>query len=86
FFLRKKYYPPDSLYTVSCMGPEQAKIATLAILHDGHVRVGTEDYPYIKEGVLANDNAEIVARMARISKELGRAIATPSEARKIIEL
>ncbi len=86
FFLRKKYYPPESLYTVSTMGPEQTKIATLAILHDGHVRVGTEDYPYIREEVLANDNAEIVARMVRISKELGRDVATPSEARKIIGL
>ncbi|MHA1275986.1 MAG: 3-keto-5-aminohexanoate cleavage protein [Candidatus Helarchaeota archaeon] len=84
FFLRKKYYPPDSLYTVSTMGPEQTKIATLAILHEGHVRVGTEDYPYIKEGVIAKNNAEIVARMVRISKELGREVATPSEARKII--
>ncbi len=84
FFLRKKYYPPDSLYTVSAMGSEQDKITTLAILHDGHVRVGTEDYPYIRTGVLAKDNAEIVARMARISKDLGRDIATPSEARKII--
>ncbi len=86
FFLRKKYYPPESLYTVSTMGPDQTKIATLAILHEGHVRVGTEDYPYIKEGVVAKNNAEIVRRMVRISKELGRDVATPSEARKIIGL
>lgn len=84
FFLRKKYYPSNSLYTVSTMGPEQTIIATLAILHDGHVRVGTEDYPYIREGVLAKNNAEIVARMVRLSKELGRDVATPSEARKMI--
>ena len=84
FFLRKKYYPPESLYTVSCMGSEQTKIVTLAVQHEGHVRVGTEDYPYIKEGVVAKDNAEIVARMVRISKDLGREIATPSEGRKII--
>lgn len=84
FFLRKKYYPPNSLYTVSCMGPEQIKIATLAILDEGHVRVGTEDYPYIKKGIIAKNNAEIVSRMVRISKELGRDLATPSEARKII--
>ncbi|NVM29889.1 MAG: 3-keto-5-aminohexanoate cleavage protein [Candidatus Helarchaeota archaeon] len=84
FFLRKKYYPSKSIYTISCMGPEQATIAKLAILHEGHVRVGTEDFPYIKEGVVAKDNTEIVTRMASLSKELGRDIATPSEARKII--
>ncbi|TFG04738.1 MAG: 3-keto-5-aminohexanoate cleavage protein [Promethearchaeota archaeon] len=86
FFLRKRYYPPQCLYTASTMGPEQTKIATLAILHEGHVRVGTEDYPYIKQGIPAKDNAEIVARMVRISRELGREVATPSEARKIIDL
>lgn len=86
FFLRRKYYPPESLYTISCMGPEQTTIATLAILHDGHIRVGTEDYPFIKNGVPAKNNAEIVARWVRISNEIGREVADPSEARKIIKI
>ncbi|MBY9019409.1 MAG: 3-keto-5-aminohexanoate cleavage protein, partial [Candidatus Lokiarchaeota archaeon] len=46
----------------------------------------TEDFPFIKEGVPAKDNAEIVARMVRISKEMGREIADPTEARKILGL
>jgi len=84
YFLRKKYFPEDSLHTVSIMGPEQVKICTLAILEGGHIRVGTEDYPYIKEGNPARDNAEIVSHWVKICKSLGREVATPSEARKMI--
>ncbi len=83
---RIKYMPKDSIHTISVMGKEQTKIAVLAIQHGGNVRVGTEDFPFIKEGVPAKDNAEIVARMVRISKEMGREIADPTEAREILGL
>ena len=46
--------------------------------------MGTEDYPFIKKGMPAVNNAEIVARMVRISKEMGREVADPSEGRKIL--
>jgi 3-keto-5-aminohexanoate cleavage enzyme len=48
--------------------------------------VGTEDYPFIREGVPAKSNAEIVSRMVRISAEMGRGVATPVEARSILGL
>ncbi|MBD3195653.1 MAG: 3-keto-5-aminohexanoate cleavage protein [Candidatus Lokiarchaeota archaeon] len=83
---RIKYIPNGSVHTVSIMGPEQTKIAILAISNGGNVRVGTEDYPYIRGGVPAKNNAEIIARMKKISEELGREIATPSEGRKILGL
>ncbi|MHA1784317.1 MAG: 3-keto-5-aminohexanoate cleavage protein [Candidatus Helarchaeota archaeon] len=86
YFLRKKYFPDNSLHTVSVMGPEQIKIHTAAILHGGHVRVGTEDYPYIKEGVKAKNNAEIVEKWVKLARDLGREVATASEARKMIGL
>ncbi|MFX0048296.1 MAG: 3-keto-5-aminohexanoate cleavage protein [Candidatus Hermodarchaeota archaeon] len=81
---RIKYIPNDSIHTISVMGKEQTKIAVLAIQHGGNVRVGTEDYPFIKESVPAKNNAEIVARMVRISRAIGREIADPSEAREIL--
>ena len=46
--------------------------------------VGTEDYSFIKKGVPAKANAELVSIMVRISKEMGREVADPSEARKIL--
>lgn len=81
---RIKYMPSECLHTVSIMGEDQTKIATLAISHGGNVRVGTEDYPFIKKGKPAKNNAEIIARMVRISNEMGREVADPSEGRKII--
>jgi len=84
YFHRVKYFPKNSIHTVSIMGPQQKKIATLAILSGGHIRVGTEDYPFIKEDVPAKDNAEIVKHWALICEKMDRPIATPAEARKII--
>ncbi|MDR2182961.1 MAG: 3-keto-5-aminohexanoate cleavage protein, partial [Clostridiales bacterium] len=52
----------------------------------GHVRVGFEDNIYLSKGVLAKSNGELVAKVVRIAKELGREIATPAEARAILGL
>jgi len=83
---RIKYMPENCLHTISVMGEEQTKIAVMSITNGGNVRVGTEDYPFLKGSVPAKDNAEIVLRMVKISKEMGRETADPSEARKILGL
>jgi len=83
---RIKYMPENCLHTISVMGEKQTKIATLAISHGGNVRIGTEDYPFIRKEVPAKNNAELVDRMVRICKEMGHDVADPSEARKIIGL
>jgi 3-keto-5-aminohexanoate cleavage enzyme len=61
-------------------------LAALAITMGGHVRVGFEDNVYIEKGVLAESNAQLVEKVARMAKELGREIATPDEARQILGL
>jgi 3-keto-5-aminohexanoate cleavage enzyme len=76
--------PEGCMCTVSTMDQSQTRLSTMAILLGGHVRVGYEDNPYYKPGVLAKDNAELVARIKRIAKELNRDTADPSEARKMI--
>jgi 3-keto-5-aminohexanoate cleavage enzyme len=50
----------------------------------GHVRVGMEDNPFLSPGEYARSNAELVDKIVRISRELGRQIASPAEARQII--
>jgi 3-keto-5-aminohexanoate cleavage enzyme len=50
------------------------------------VRVGFEDNIYYRKGQLATSNAELVARIARIAQELDRPIATPAQARKMLQL
>jgi 3-keto-5-aminohexanoate cleavage enzyme len=54
------------------------------MLLGGDVRVGMEDNIYLAKGVLAKTNAELVSKVSRIAKELGKEIVTPSEARKIL--
>jgi 3-keto-5-aminohexanoate cleavage enzyme len=51
----------------------------------GHVRVGLEDNIYYRRGQLAT-NEELVARVVRIADELGRPVATPADARRILGL
>ena len=55
-----------------------------AIAIGGHVRIGMEDCPFIKEGIYARTNAELVEKAVRIAREIGREIASPEEARRIV--
>jgi uncharacterized protein (DUF849 family) len=66
--------------------PAEFQLDTLSIMMGGHARVGMEDNIFIEKGVLCKSNAELVAKVIRIAKELGREIATPDEARTILGL
>ncbi len=66
--------------------PAEFHLATLGIMMGGHARVGFEDNIFIEKGVLAKSNAELVEKVVRIARELGREIATPDDARKILDL
>ena len=78
--------PAGSTFTVSGIGRSEFQMAAMAIIMGGHVRVGFEDNVYIEKGIPANSNAELVERVVRIAKELGRPIATPKETREILGL
>ncbi len=78
--------PPGSTWTVAGVGRNQFPMAAMGILMGGHVRVGFEDNVYLEKGVPAKSNGELVAKAARLAKELGREIATPAEAREILGL
>ena len=78
--------PPDATWTVAGIGSAQLPLGTLAILLGGHVRVGFEDNVYYRKGELASSNAQLVSRIARISEELNRPVATPAQARAILGL
>lgn len=76
--------PPDSLFTSMGIASTQIQSVTMSMLLGGNVRVGMEDNIYYSKGVLANSNAQLVERVVRIGRDLGRAIATPAEARQIL--
>ncbi|HQC50341.1 MAG TPA: 3-keto-5-aminohexanoate cleavage protein, partial [bacterium] len=60
--------------------------AVMAVVMGGFVRVGFEDNVYYHKGVLAKNNAELVARVKRIADEVGRPVAGCDEAREILGL
>lgn len=78
--------PRNSTFSVGAIGKHEFPMITLSIMMGGHVRVGFEDNLYLSKGKLAKSNGELVEKAVRISKELGRDIATPNEARKILEI
>ena len=75
-------------YYLSCLaaGRHQMPMATTNATLGGHVRVGLEDSIYIGKGKLATSNAEQVAKIVRILNELSIDIATPAEARAMLDL
>ena len=78
--------PADSTWTAAAVGRYQLPINMATILLGGHVRTGFEDNVNYKKGELATSNAQLVERIARFSRELGREVATPDEARVILGL
>lgn len=78
--------PTDATWTGCAIGKHQFEIAAASIIMGGHVRVGFEDNLYLEKGVLAKSNGELVTKAVKIAKLLGREIATPDEARKILSL
>lgn len=76
--------PSDATFTVSGTGRSQLSMAAMSVLLGGHVRVGFEDNVYLSKGVLLKSNGEMVEKIVRIARELGRDIASPDEARKIL--
>ncbi|MHB8647741.1 MAG: beta-keto acid cleavage family enzyme [Thermomicrobiales bacterium] len=73
-------------WSVAAAGRFQFPIGVAALAMGGNVRVGLEDNVYLNKGQLAKSNAEQVAKMARIIRELSLEPATPDEARHILHL
>ena len=77
---------PGTIFNSTGVGPAQTSIATLGMLLGGCARVGLEDNIYYRKGELAQGNAQLVARIVRIARELGLEPATPDEARRYLGL
>jgi 3-keto-5-aminohexanoate cleavage enzyme len=80
--------PAGATWSVGGVGRHQLAANVLGIALGGHVRVGMEDSPYLDYAPtrLPATNAELVERVVRIARELGREPATPAEARALIGL
>jgi 3-keto-5-aminohexanoate cleavage enzyme len=79
--------PEDVCWSVTAVGRHQRRMLAVAMLMGAAgVRVGFEDNVYLRKGLLASSNAELVADIAELARQLGRAVATPDEARAILNV
>ncbi len=73
--------PAASHWQVIGISLAQWPLVAAAISMGGNVRVGLEDNFYLEEGRMAKSNGELVAKAARLCRELGAGVASPAEAR-----
>ncbi len=83
---RSLFGPENFSWSVIGVGAAEINLSTMAIHMGGHVRVGLEDNIFIKKGVLAKSNAELVDKVVKLADLLHRDVATPDEARQILKL
>jgi uncharacterized protein (DUF849 family) len=79
--------PENSIWAAAGLGQFQLPMNVAAITAGGHVRVGLEDsihYDYSRTQLATN--RQLIERLVRISAELQRPLATPTEAREMIGL
>jgi len=82
-FMRRQL-PEKALWSVLGTGKDQLAMVTMGMLMGGHIRVGFEDNIYAEKGVPAKSNAHMVEKAAGLAERLGRRVATPEEARRIL--
>jgi 3-keto-5-aminohexanoate cleavage enzyme len=78
--------PAESTIFVCGIGPYQLPMTTFSMLLGGNVRVGLEDNVYYSRGRKLRGNGEAVERTVKIAGLLGRELATPAEARRLLGL
>lgn len=81
-----RLFGDDYQWSVLGAGGAQMPFATTASQMGGNLRVGLEDSLMIARGQLAKSNAEQVVKIRRIVEDLGCEVATPDEAREMLDL
>jgi 3-keto-5-aminohexanoate cleavage enzyme len=64
--------PEGAMFSVLGIMDAELKIEVLSMRLGGDVRVGFEDNIHYREGVLAENNAQLVARIVRIGRQVCR--------------
>jgi len=85
--LLPRYMAPNSMWQSTLIGraeiwPVHQKTADMG----GMLRTGLEDTFYLPDGKRASGNGALIAELARCAERAGRAIASPSEARALMNL
>jgi uncharacterized protein (DUF849 family) len=81
-----KLFGDDYYFSAFAAGRGQMQFGTHSAWLGGHVRVGLEDSLWIGKGELATSNAQQVRKIRAVVEDLGRPIATPADARRMLAL
>ncbi len=84
-FMKSKL-PSGAVWSALGVARAQLPMITMAILMGGNVRVGFEDNLFLKQGVLAASNAQMVEMAKDMVERLGCEVAKPGEARRMLGL
>jgi 3-keto-5-aminohexanoate cleavage enzyme len=82
-FMKSKL-PPNARWSLLGVGRAQLSMIALGILLSGSIRVGLEDNIYLRKGVLATSNAQLVQKAVGLVRLLEHQPATPNEARQML--
>ncbi len=85
--LLREWIPEDSPWQVTAIGrqeiwPLHRRTAELG----GHLRTGVEDTFYMPDGSRCRGNGDLIEAMVKMAREVGREIASPAEAREMLQL
>ena len=78
--------PEGSSWQVVTIGKYCLRTTMIAMCMGGNIRTGLEDTVYYRKGELVKSNAQLVERMVRVAKEIGREPATLDETREKLGL
>jgi len=78
--------PADCRWQAIGIGRHQLPLGAVAVAAGGGLRVGFEDNLYLRKGLLAKSNAELVEKAATIVEAMGREVATVEETRRLLGL
>ncbi|MBU2644148.1 3-keto-5-aminohexanoate cleavage protein [bacterium] len=81
-----RLFGDDYIWSVLAAGRHQMSFCTQAALLGGNVRVGLEDSLFLGKGEPAKTNAEQVAKIRHLLETLSLEIASPDEAREMLDL
>ena len=81
-----RLFGKDYQWSVLGAGRNQLRIAAMSAGMGGNIRVGLEDNLWLGKGTLAKSNAEQVIKARQIVESLGLEVASPDEARQMLQL
>jgi uncharacterized protein (DUF849 family) len=81
-----KLFGDDYHWSILGAGRHQMGLLTVGAQMGGNVRVGLEDSLWLGKGQLAESNADQVRKVRRLLEELSLQVATPDEARAMLQL